>query len=101
VHLGTIEEGRLVYSKFGGGFSRRYEIDPSGDIRFGQDAVHQVWLDGKKFFLPLGWRLSNRSIGTIGNSPAAAITTQIVQRELMGLDADDLKGRKPEPQQPK
>lgn len=96
VHLATVEEGRIPNSRFGGGHSRSYSITPRSDaVRVGQDAVHQVWLDGAKFFLPLGWRLSNRSADTIEGSARASAAARMIERELMGLDSDDLKGRAP------
>ena len=68
-----------------------------GDVRFGQDAIHQVWLDGKKFFLPLGWSLSYRSMRTISSSTASSLAAQLVEAELEGRDTDELKGRKTKP----
>ena len=61
----------------------------------GQDAIHQVWLDGKKFFLPLGWSLSYRSMRTISASTASSLAAQLVEAELEGRDTDEIKGRKP------
>ena len=92
VHLRALEEGNLPFSPDGIS-SESYEIDPSGDVRIGRDTVHQVWLDGKKFFLPLGWRLSDRSRQTIGNRQdvSSELAQQIVLRELEGKDASDLK----------
>jgi hypothetical protein len=93
-HLRAIEEGSLPFTA-DGRTSPQYVIDPEGDVRFGRDAVHQVWLDGKKFFLPLGWRLSGRSQATIAaqQSVASSLATRLVLRELDGKDTDDLKRR--------
>ena len=101
-HTGTIEYGQLPFTEFGGGFSYRYEIDPKGDVRYGQDAVHQVWLDGKRFFLPLGWRLSERSIATISGSWRGLVKRgEFVALELDGKETDVEKGRPPKQEKPK
>lgn len=96
VHLNAVEEGNLPYVSADRPHAR-YVIDPDGDIRFGQDMLHQVWLDGNKFFLPLGWRLSRRSIHLIGNPQSLSPVAEMVRRELMGEDTDDLKGRQTKP----
>lgn len=95
VHLHAVEEDNVPFTGTAGGASGRYVIDPDGDVRFGQDAIHQVWLDGKKFFLPLGWSLSYRSMRTISNSNSGSLAAQLVEAELEGRDTDELKGRKP------
>jgi hypothetical protein len=95
VHLHAVEEGNVPFSSTYGGASGRYVIDPEGDVRFGQDAIHQVWLDGKKFFLPLGWSLSYRSMRTISASTASSLAAQLVEAELEGRDTNEIKGRKP------
>jgi hypothetical protein len=51
--------------------------------------------DGKRFFLPLGWSLSYRSLRTISSSTASSLAAQLVEAELEGRDTDELKGRKP------
>ena len=50
---------------------------------------------GKKFFLPLGWSLSYRSMRTISASTASSLASQLVEAELEGRDTDEIKGRKP------
>jgi MFS family permease len=92
VHLRAVEEGFLPFTA-DGMTSPEYAIDPEGDVRVGRDAVHQVWLDGKKFFLPLGWRLSRRSQQTIGSQQgvSSSLATRLVLRELEGKDTTDLK----------
>ena len=95
VHLHAVEEGNVPFTPDFGATSGRYVIDPAGDVRYGQDAIHQVWLDGKKFFLPLGWSLSYHSMRTISASTASSLAAQLVEAELEGRDTDEIKGRKP------
>jgi len=64
----------------------RYRIP---GVRFlGTDTLHHVMLDGTRFFLPLGWRLSRRSMDSIqqGDNDVAQQTLSIVRAELMGED---------------
>jgi hypothetical protein len=97
VHLHAVEENNVPFTPDFGTTSGRYVIDLAGDVRYGQDAIHQVWLDGKRFFLPLGWSLSYRSMRTISSSTAASLAAQLVEAELEGRDTDELKGRKTKP----
>jgi hypothetical protein len=95
VHLHALHEGFLPYRDEARPRSARYDIQGSRDIWIGDDGVHQVPLDGTKFFLPLGWRLSQRSMQTIGENKHAPSTLafQLVQHELEGKSTDELKGR--------
>lgn len=62
----------------------RYPIE--GEHFLGHDDMHHVMLDGTKSFLPLGWRLSHRSMVNIAESRTrpTAITFELIRRELMG-----------------
>lgn len=69
----------------------RYHIK---DVRFlGHDDIHHVMLDGVSSFLPLGWRLSQRSMRNIAESltPPTAITYELIRRELEGEDTAQVK----------
>ncbi len=70
-----------------------YTIRGSNVVHEGNALVHQVPLDGTKFFLPLGWRLSKRSIATISDNADAAsdLALDFVTYELEGRDTVLLK----------
>ncbi len=97
VHLHAVEEGNVPFTP--ARTAAHIRADMSSTRRamsaIGQDAIHQVWLDGKKFFLPLGWSLSYRSMRTISASTASSLAAQLVEAELEGRDTDEIKGRKP------
>lgn len=65
---------------------------PDSRLRYGVHGLHQVMLDGTKFFVPLGWRLSKRSIANIANNKdgSALITAELIRRELMAESVEDL-----------
>lgn len=69
---------------------------PNSRLRFGTREIHQVMLDGTKFFLPLGWRLSKRSMANIasGRDGSVTIATELIRRELMAQNIDDLLVKK-------
>lgn len=71
-----------------------YKI-PGASIDLTADNLHQVTLDGRGFFLPLGWRLSRRAIDQIGeqNSPNTSLTQKLIMQELAGEDTGTLKSR--------
>lgn len=74
---------------FGDDLRRRdplsFQKIPNSPLQFGTNQLHQVMVDGSKFFLPLGWRLSSRSVATIANNPegSAAATAAMIRKELM------------------
>ncbi|MFM1815735.1 MAG: hypothetical protein RLZ98_2430 [Pseudomonadota bacterium] len=59
----------------------------------GHDDIHHVMLDGSKSFLPLGWRLSHRSMVNIAESrtEATKMTFELIRRELLGEDTENIK----------
>lgn len=83
-HMGTIDPQQL--KAFG-----RYGIE--GMTFLGHDDIHHVMLDGISKFLPLGWRLSHRSMVNIAESVTTptAITFELIRRELMGEETASVK----------
>jgi hypothetical protein len=73
----------------------RYRIP--GEVILGTNELQHAVLDGTTFFLPLGWRLSRRSMDHIdaNDSKATKLTFEIIQGELMGRDTTPTK-RPPE-----
>lgn len=71
--------------------ARRYRIE--GEPFLGHDDMHHVMLDGTKSFLPLGWRLSGRSMVNIAESRTrpTAMTFELIRRELMGEETESFK----------
>ena len=69
----------------------RYRIP--GEVILGTKELHHAMLDGTTFFLPLGWRLSRRSMVNIdaSHSRATQLTFEIIQGELMGKDTTPIK----------
>lgn len=69
----------------------RYTIN--GVRYLGHDDIHHVMLDGVSSFLPLGWRLSQRSMRNIAESrtPPTAMTFELIRRELMGEETESVK----------
>jgi len=72
----------------------RYHI-PSVQYPYGVDRMHQVMIDGTKFFLPLGWQLSKRSMANIASNTdeMQEFAFELIRRELMGEDTFALKNR--------
>ena len=95
VHLHAVQEGHLPFARRTDVRARQYRIAGSKDVWIGIDDVHQVALDGTKFFLPLGWRLSQRSVQIIGGNLDApsALAFKLIQYELEGKDTEVLKDR--------
>jgi hypothetical protein len=87
-HLGGLRDGGSPadYAR-----NRRFTIPDTPFL--GTDDLHQVMLDGSKSFLPLGWRLSRRSMRTISESmsPATKMTYELIRHELMGEDTESFK----------
>src|SRR5262249_28554231 len=76
------------------GQTRWYAI-PEASIGMSVDSVHQVVIEGRSFFLPLGWRLSKRTIDQIDTDwPNTSLTRKLIMLELTGEDTDEVKGRK-------
>jgi hypothetical protein len=71
-----------------------YRID--GSIISNTDELYHIVLDGAKIFLPLGWRLSNRSMKSIEESRGveAQLTFDLIRYELIGRDTENLKSTK-------
>jgi hypothetical protein len=65
----------------------------SGSIIRNRDDLYHIVLDGAKIFLPLGWRLSGKSMTNIEESKGAEarLTLELIQHELMGRDTEHLK----------
>jgi hypothetical protein len=70
---------------------------PNANVGITVDSLYQVAMDSRKFFLPLGWRLSRRSMLGINNPlwPNTKLTRELIAKELAGEDTEALKRPKP------
>lgn len=99
-HLGWLTwfEGPPDLIRKGMAVLRRYFIPKAPFL--GVDDLHHVMLDGTRFFLPLGWRLSERSMLNIERSmldneenkgTPSIFALKLIRSELMGEDTETLK----------